>query len=136
MSLGSGFPPDFLRQRVQAQLRPGAVIKLVRKMDDGLLHEKRFVVLHVDETTVTCVINSRISRHLSHGRCCSRSCQSAGMVARPRQSSPGGGNSRGPEVLPHAVAGGSRATAALPWTREVCLIVACVANEQMREVEP
>ena len=30
-------------------------------MDDGRLHEKRFVVLHVDDHTVTCVINSEIS---------------------------------------------------------------------------
>lgn len=61
MSLGSGFPPEFLRGRVRSQLRPRAVIKLVRKMDDGDIHEKRFVVLHVDEMTVTCVINSQIS---------------------------------------------------------------------------
>jgi hypothetical protein len=30
-------------------------------MDDGKLHEKRFVVIHVDAHTVTCVINSEIN---------------------------------------------------------------------------
>jgi hypothetical protein len=33
-------------------------------MDDGQLHEKRFVVLHVDDHTTTCVINSEISRFI------------------------------------------------------------------------
>lgn len=46
------------------RLQPGAVIKLTRRMDDGQWHEKRFVVLHVDEETVTCVINSSVSRFI------------------------------------------------------------------------
>jgi len=35
-------------------------------MDDGQVHEKRFVVLAVSETTVTSVINSRISDFIRH----------------------------------------------------------------------
>lgn len=30
-------------------------------MDDGRLHEKRFIVLQVDDHTITCVINSEVS---------------------------------------------------------------------------
>jgi hypothetical protein len=33
-------------------------------MDDGRLHEKRFVVLDVDDHTITCVINSEISQFI------------------------------------------------------------------------
>ena len=62
MSLGSGFPEDFRVAQIKRRLRPGAVIKLFRRMDDGRLHEKRFVVLHVDDHTTTCVINSQISQ--------------------------------------------------------------------------
>ena len=61
MSLGSGFPDDFRQAQIRRRLKPGVVIKLFRKMDDGRLHEKRFVVLHVDAHTTTCVINSEIS---------------------------------------------------------------------------
>jgi hypothetical protein len=60
VSLGSGFPGDFLATQIARRLRPGVVIKLYRKMDDGRLHEKRFVVLLVDTHTITCVINSEI----------------------------------------------------------------------------
>ena len=60
MSLGSGFPPALRQEWVRQRLRPGAVIKLRQRMDDGVVHEKRFIVLHVDEQTVTCVINSRV----------------------------------------------------------------------------
>jgi hypothetical protein len=35
-------------------------------MDDGRVREKRFVLLAVDETTVTCVINSRINDFIKH----------------------------------------------------------------------
>ena len=62
MSLGSGFPEDFRVAQIKRRLRPGAVIKLFRRMDDGRLHEKRFVVLHVDDHTTTCVINSDIGK--------------------------------------------------------------------------
>lgn len=60
MSVGSGLPGDFLEAQIRRRLRPGAVIKLYRKMDDGRLHEKRFVVLHVAAHTATCVINSEV----------------------------------------------------------------------------
>lgn len=64
MPLGSSFPPSFVAAQVRRQLTPGAVIKQRQVMDDGVLHEKRFVVLHVDEHTVTCVINSEVSAFL------------------------------------------------------------------------
>lgn len=35
-------------------------------MDDGKLHEKRFVVVHVDEHTFTCIINSNVSAFLKN----------------------------------------------------------------------
>jgi hypothetical protein len=66
VSLGSGFPPGFRRNQILRRLRPGAVIKLARRMDDGRIHEKRFVVLVVDDYTVTCVINSEISPFIKH----------------------------------------------------------------------
>ena len=62
MSFGSRFPPDFRKAQIERQLRPGTVIKLYRRMDDGQFHEKRYVVMHVDEHTITCVINSAISK--------------------------------------------------------------------------
>ena len=61
MTFGSRFPPDFRKAQIERQLKPGTVIKLYRRMDDGQFHEKRYVVMHVDEHTVTCVINSAIS---------------------------------------------------------------------------
>lgn len=61
MTLGSRFPPEFLKKQIERLLRPGTVIKLYRQMDDGRFHEKRYVVMHVDERTVTCIINSEIS---------------------------------------------------------------------------
>ena len=64
MALGASFPPGFLEVQIRRNLVPGAVIKLCQKMDDGKVHEKRFVVLHVDENTTTCVINSEISAFL------------------------------------------------------------------------
>ncbi len=60
------FPERFGRQHIRRRLRPGAVIKLNRKMDDGKLHEKRFIVLAVDANTVTCVVNSEISRFIQN----------------------------------------------------------------------
>jgi hypothetical protein len=64
MTLGSGFPDDFRLAQIRRRLKPGVVIKLFRRMDDGRLHEKRFVVLHVDAHTTTCVINSEISQFI------------------------------------------------------------------------
>lgn len=34
-------------------------------MDDGIVHEKRFIVLHVGQQTVACVINSNVSRFIA-----------------------------------------------------------------------
>lgn len=64
MPLGSGFPDGFLLAQIRRRLRPGVVIKLYRRMDDGQLHEKRFVVLRVDDHTITCVINSEINQFI------------------------------------------------------------------------
>jgi hypothetical protein len=66
MTLSSSFPIEFRRQQISRQLKAGAVIKLIKRMDDGALHEKRFVVVHVDEYTVTCIINSNISAFLKN----------------------------------------------------------------------
>ena len=66
MVLGAAFPAAFLESQIRRQLVPGAVIKLRQVMDDGVVHEKRFVVLHVQDDTVTCVINSHISAFLSN----------------------------------------------------------------------
>jgi hypothetical protein len=64
MSFGSGFPDDFRLAQIRRRLKPGVVIKLFRRMDDGRLHEKRFVVPHLDAHTTTCVINSEISQFI------------------------------------------------------------------------
>jgi hypothetical protein len=64
MNFGSDFPDDFKLAQIRRRLKPGVVIKLFRRMDDGRLHEKRFVVLHVDAHTTTCVINSEISQFI------------------------------------------------------------------------
>jgi hypothetical protein len=61
VTLGSGFPDGFRLAQIRRRLKPGVVIKLFRRMDDGRLHEKRFVVLQVDAHTTTCVINSEVS---------------------------------------------------------------------------
>ena len=64
MTLGSSFPPALIEASIRRQLVPGAVIKQRQVMDDGVLQEKRFVVLHVDEHTITCVINSEVGAFL------------------------------------------------------------------------
>ena len=64
MTLGANFPPAYLRAQITRQLKPGTVIKLIRRMDDGKIHEKRFVVVHVDVHTITCIINSKVSTFL------------------------------------------------------------------------
>jgi hypothetical protein len=61
MALGSRFPSEFLKKQIERLLKPGAVIKLYRRTDDGRFREKRYVVMHVDDNTVTCIINSEIS---------------------------------------------------------------------------
>lgn len=64
MSLANAFPASLKAASIKRQLRPGAVIKIQTTMDDGEIHEKRFVVVDVDleSFTFTCVINSNIPR--------------------------------------------------------------------------
>jgi len=64
MALGSSFPPGFLNSQIERRLRPGAVVKLKYVMDDGVLQEKRFLVVSVESETVTFVINSEIGNYL------------------------------------------------------------------------
>lgn len=61
MSLGDQFPQGMVESSVARQLLPGVVVKFRACMDDGKVHEKRFVILHVDEEAMTCVINSDIN---------------------------------------------------------------------------
>ena len=61
MALGSAFPAQFRDAAIRRQLVPGAVVKFKALMDDGQIHEKRFVILHVDGNAMTCVINSEVS---------------------------------------------------------------------------
>ncbi len=64
MALGSAFPRGFVKSQIQRQLRPGTVIKMRQTMDDGLIHEKRFVIAAINELTVTFIINTAISPFL------------------------------------------------------------------------
>jgi hypothetical protein len=64
MALGSAFPRGFVEAQIQRQLKPGTVIKMRQVMDDGVIHEKRFVVIAVSEHTITFVINTAISAFL------------------------------------------------------------------------
>jgi hypothetical protein len=64
MALGSAFPRGFVEAQIQRQLKPGTVIKMRQIMDDGAVHEKRFVVVAVSDHTVTFVINTAISAFL------------------------------------------------------------------------
>jgi hypothetical protein len=61
MALGSAFPRGFLEAQIQRQLKPGVVIKMRQTMDDGVIHEKRFIVVAIDKQTVTFVINTAVS---------------------------------------------------------------------------
>lgn len=83
MTLGDHFPDGLVRVFVNRHLAPGAVIKLYVRMDDGHMHEKRFVVLTSDETTVTLVINSSISGFIA-ARPDMLKCQ----VAMPKHAHP------------------------------------------------
>jgi hypothetical protein len=65
MSLGNAFPAGFARIQIERQLQPGVVVKFLARMDDGQIHEKRFVILDVNEKSFTCVINSQVSPLLS-----------------------------------------------------------------------
>lgn len=61
MSLGEFFPENIKKGSATRNVVPGAVIKMFVIMDDGKEHEKRFLVVHVDENTVACVINTKIN---------------------------------------------------------------------------
>jgi hypothetical protein len=65
MSLGNSFPTAWVRQSVIRQLKPGVVIKLKAVMDDGQLHEKRFIILHMAPDVVTCVINTDVPKFIA-----------------------------------------------------------------------
>ena len=60
MSIGGAFPPDLRRATATRLLRPGAVLKLVATLDDGVQKEKRFVVIAVDGDVLVCVMNTQI----------------------------------------------------------------------------
>lgn len=49
---------------IRRQLQPGCVVKFKATMDDGKVHEKRFIVLSVSARTTTLVLNSEISRFI------------------------------------------------------------------------
>jgi hypothetical protein len=66
MSLSQAFPREMAVASVLRNLQPGSVIKLIAEMDDGMKHEKRFVVLYADETTFCCVINSEINKFIAN----------------------------------------------------------------------
>jgi hypothetical protein len=66
MSLGGHFPPSFRQAQLKRQLKAGVVIKLYRRTSDGTIREKRYVVVHVDGHTLTCIINSGIGAFLAN----------------------------------------------------------------------
>lgn len=66
MPLGNFFPADFARMQIERQLQPGMVVKFKAVMDDGVLQEKRFVILSVTDEAFTCVINSEISNFITN----------------------------------------------------------------------
>jgi hypothetical protein len=80
MALGSAFPRGFVEAQIQRQLKPGTIIKMRQPMDDGTIHEKRFVVVSVSDHTVTFVINTAISTFLQ-ARPALLKCQVAMPVA-------------------------------------------------------
>jgi hypothetical protein len=80
MALGSAFPRSFVEAQIQRQLKPGTVIKMRQVMDDGVIHEKRFVIVALSEHTVTFVINTAISAFLQ-ARPALLKCQVAMPVA-------------------------------------------------------
>lgn len=60
MILGDSFPKDLVLASIRRHIQPGAILKFRFVMDDGQEQEKRFLVLAVDDETLTCVINSNI----------------------------------------------------------------------------
>ena len=62
MILGDSFPKELVLASIRRHIQPGAILKFRFAMDDGQQQEKRFLVLAVDDETLTCVINSNIPR--------------------------------------------------------------------------
>lgn len=62
--LAGAFPDDWRKDSSVRQLRPGAVIKLCERMDDGNEQEKRFVVLTVTQNTICFVVNSVMNQYV------------------------------------------------------------------------
>lgn len=58
MRLGEAFPAGHARASAERQLLPGAVIKLRAKLDGSTEKEKRFVVVHVSDEALCCVMNT------------------------------------------------------------------------------
>lgn len=66
MSLAHAFGKTAAKESASRQLKPGVVIKMLQKMDDGKVQEKWFVVVQVNASTVTCVINTKVPRLFQH----------------------------------------------------------------------
>jgi hypothetical protein len=70
--LSKVFGNDLGAKSASRQLAPGSIIKMLQQMDDGNVKEKWFVVIQVDGSTVTCVMNTKIPKlflnkpHLLH----------------------------------------------------------------------
>ena len=62
MSLAHLFPANLTQQSAIRQLIPGAVVKMLQEMNDGTTKEKWFVVIEVNASTVTCIINTNIPK--------------------------------------------------------------------------
>lgn len=61
-TMGNAMPPALRAVRIRAQIAVGCVVKLVRTMDDGREHEKRWLIAEVDAQDVYCfVINSELT---------------------------------------------------------------------------
>lgn len=66
MSFAHAFGKTEVQKSAIRQLVPGAIVKSFQRMDDGKKHEKRFVVVEVSDSVVTCVINTNIPRLYSN----------------------------------------------------------------------
>lgn len=83
MGLGDAFSVEMKEAFARRCRLPGAVIRCPQVMDDRKVHEKRFVVLHVDDETLTIVINSELNEFVERTPAL-RQCQ----VAMPKADHP------------------------------------------------
>lgn len=60
MSIAHAFPQSMAQKSATRQLVPGAVVKMLQTMHGGKLKEKWFVIIEVNTSTVTCIINTDI----------------------------------------------------------------------------